>query len=124
MGLLEVRTMNVTSWISPKWTSADDDASPGQPTRRPGLPRDADLLDAYSQAVIRVVEQVGPAVVTVSGREGRQGGLGSGFLITPDGFALTNSHVAAGRARLTATTAEGDSLGADLVGDDPATDLA
>jgi S1-C subfamily serine protease len=89
------------------------------------LPADADLLDAYSQAVIRVVGQVGPAVITVSGREGpAQGGLGSGFLITPDGFALTNSHVAAGRSRLTATTEEGDSLGADLVGDDPATDLA
>src|SRR5207247_3250057 len=70
-------------------------------------------------------DQVGPAVVTASGRErAGQGGSGSGFLITPDGFALTNSHVAAGRARLTATTAEGDSLGADLVGDDPATDLA
>src|SRR5262245_11894544 len=125
MGLLEVRTMNVTSWISPKWTSADDAGSPGQPQARPGLPRDADLLDAYSQAVIRVVQQVGPAVITVSGKEGPgRGGMGSGFLITPDGYALTNSHVVGRRSQLAATTEEGDSRGADLIGDDPATDLA
>ncbi|MCI0361596.1 MAG: trypsin-like peptidase domain-containing protein [Planctomycetaceae bacterium] len=86
---------------------------------------DGDLLDAYSQAVINVVRQVGPSVVSVSGRphESRQG-MGSGFVITPDGFALTNSHVAAGRKRLRATTEEGDGLDAELIGDDPATDLA
>ncbi len=93
--------------------------------RGSGLPADGDLLDAYSQAVINVVRQVGPTVISVSGRtnDARQG-MGSGFVITPDGFALTNSHVARGRKRLRATTEEGDSLDAELIGDDPATDLA
>jgi len=95
------------------------------PVRGSAIPTDGDLLDAYSQAVINVVRQVGPTVVSVSGRpnEARQG-MGSGFVITPDGFALTNSHVARGRQRLRATTEEGDSLDAELIGDDPATDLA
>jgi S1-C subfamily serine protease len=81
------------------------------------------LLDAYSQAVVRVVQQVGPAVVSVMGHDER-GGAGSGFIITPDGFALTNSHVVNGRSNLRAMTDEGDTLSARLIGDDPATDLA
>ncbi len=97
--------------------------SPGREGRVP--PSDAGLLDAYSQAVIAVVEQVGPAVVSVAGPRGDdRGGVGSGFVVTPDGFALTNSHVADGRPRLTAVTEEGDRLDAELVGNDPATDLA
>lgn len=84
-----------------------------------------DLLDAYSQAVMHVVAQVSPAVIAISGpRSDPRGGSGSGFLLTPDGYALTNSHVAHGRRRLTATTHDGDVLDADLIGDDPATDLA
>jgi S1-C subfamily serine protease len=83
------------------------------------------LLDAYSQAVIRVVETVSPAVISVAGREaGGRGGAGSGFIVTPDGFALTNSHVISDRSQLVAETTEGDKLRAELVGDDPATDLA
>jgi len=86
---------------------------------------DGDLLDAYSQAVIRVVEDVSPAVLSVRGpRSEIRGGSGSGFLITADGFALTNSHVVGGRTKLTATTFDGDAIDADLMGDDPATDLA
>lgn len=86
---------------------------------------DADLLDAYSQAVVRVVETVAPAVISVSGQEaGGRGGAGSGFIVTPDGYALTNSHVVNDRTKLTAETAEGDRLRAELVGDDPATDVA
>src|SRR5437868_9750318 len=87
--------------------------------------RDAELLDAYSQAVIGVVDRVGPAVISVGPhpRDG-QAGQGSGFVIAPDGFALTNSHVVHGRQRLRATTEEGDALDAVLVGDDPETDLA
>jgi len=87
--------------------------------------RDSELLDAYSQAVIGVVGRVGPAVISVAGHPADgQPGQGSGFVITPDGFALTNSHVVHGRGRLRATTEEGDALDARLVGDDPSTDLA
>jgi S1-C subfamily serine protease len=86
---------------------------------------DANLLDAYSQAVVRVVETVGRATIGVQPpRNQQQGGQGSGFLITPDGYALTNSHVVGGRSKLTATTNDGDRLDAEVIGDDPATDLA
>jgi S1-C subfamily serine protease len=98
----------------------------GSSSAQPGLPRPAasDLLDAYSQAVMSVVDAIGPAVISVTGHEGDRPGSGSGVLISADGLALTNSHVVAGRGRLRAITAEGDRLHADVVGDDPATDLA
>jgi S1-C subfamily serine protease len=83
------------------------------------------LLDAYSQAVIHVVESVSPSVISVSGGDtAGRGGAGSGFIVTPDGYAITNSHVVDDRPRLVAETAEGDRLRVELVGDDPATDLA
>src|SRR5215470_13945075 len=82
---------------------------------------DRGLLDAYSQAVVGVVDAVAPAVVGV---HAERGGQGSGFFVTPDGYALTNSHVVAGRPRLAITTPDGDRIDAALVGDDPATDLA
>jgi S1-C subfamily serine protease len=86
---------------------------------------DSDLLDAYSRAVISVVQKISPAVISVIGpRDDPRGGAGSGFMLAPDGYALTNSHVVHGRQELRAVTAEGDTLDASLVGDDPATDLA
>jgi S1-C subfamily serine protease len=106
----------------------DDSSSPNperpRPANRP-VPTDADLLDAYSQAVIHVVDIVSPAVISVSGRDAAgHGGAGSGFIIAPDGYAITNSHVVEDRPQLLAETAEGDRLRAELVGDDPATDVA
>jgi S1-C subfamily serine protease len=90
-------------------------------------PEDQTLLDAYSRAVIDVVERVGPAVVRLdvtSDQERRSGGTGSGVIVAPDGLVLTNSHVVGGAARVSATTVDGRSLTARVVGDDPDTDLA
>jgi S1-C subfamily serine protease len=81
---------------------------------------DAELLDAYSQAVIHSVETVGPAVVRIDASDAR----GSGVIFTPDGFVLTNHHVVDGRAALSATLPDGRSIGAVLVGRDADSDLA
>jgi S1-C subfamily serine protease len=113
------------SGFHPVSDSGPDRAHPNSPAPAGAPLPDAELLDAYSQAVIRVVEQVSPAVISVSGPESdAHGGMGSGFLVTPDGYALTNSHVVHGRQALRAVTSDGDKLRAQLVGDDPATDLA
>jgi S1-C subfamily serine protease len=104
--------------------SADHSQTSEQTRSSLPLPQqDAALLDAYSQAVISVVNCVGPAVLSIASQDAR-GGQGSGFLISPDGFALTNSHVVRGAGRLRAITEEGDSLDAKVIGDDPSTDLA
>jgi S1-C subfamily serine protease len=86
---------------------------------------DADPLDAYSRAVVGVVEGVGPAVVSIarSTRRG-PGGAGSGVVFTPDGYVLTNAHVVAGAHRLELGLTEGTTAAADVVGIDHATDLA
>ncbi len=91
---------------------------------------DVELLDAYSKAVITVVDAVGPAVTSISvgkqirGSEPEQVGAGSGVVIAPDGYILTNDHVVHNAKQLTVTLTNGATLGATLVGTDPSTDLA
>jgi S1-C subfamily serine protease len=86
---------------------------------------EADALDAYSRAVVKVVEDVGPTVVSIA-RRSRRGpaGAGSGLVFTPDGYVLTNAHVASGARELEVSFTEGTTTTANVVGLDKATDLA
>jgi hypothetical protein len=81
---------------------------------------DSDLLDAYSSAVISAVEAVGPAVIKIDADRSS----GSGVIFTPDGFALTNSHVVDGNSRIEVRLPDGRSMRADIIGRDAITDLA
>jgi S1-C subfamily serine protease len=87
---------------------------------------DLELFDAYSRAVIGAVDKVGPAVLHLQagGRKDGTGGAGSGVVFTPDAYLLTNSHVVSGARKVEATFPDGRALAANLVGDDPDTDLA
>ncbi|GJH19321.1 trypsin-like peptidase domain-containing protein [Caballeronia novacaledonica] len=106
------------------------DAAPSAPL---GHIDDSALLDAYSRTVIGALERVQQAVVFIAverqvadprGTRRNVGGTGSGFIFTPDGYLLTNSHVVHGATHIVVTLADGARFDADLVGDDPASDLA
>jgi S1-C subfamily serine protease len=82
-------------------------------------------LDAYSRIVAQIADEVGPAVVRVEGIDGkRRAGIGSGVIIAADGLVVTNSHVVNGASRTRVALVDGEITRADVIGDDPDTDLA
>ncbi len=123
------KNREATRWIR---SEKDEDFLPSNRYEPgPSGKTDVELLDAYSRVVIGVVEAMGPAVVGIAaGREGHAGndmesvGAGSGILLTPDGYVLTNHHVIKDASRMRLMLTDGRVLGADHVGSDPPNDLA
>jgi len=97
-------------------------------SNRTGSGQDEELLDAYSSAVVGVVEAVSPSVVHVQVRGSRQGraaqGSGSGTILSPDGIVLTNNHVVEGASSIELSLTDARRVPARVLGRDPDTDIA
>jgi S1-C subfamily serine protease len=103
----------------------DPDGHAVHPSATPPVFTDGELLDAYSTTVSDVVDRIGPAVVRVEPlTDGRPSGVGSGVIISPDGFVLTNSHVIQGTRQARLRLSDGRVVEARLIGEDRDTDLA
>jgi S1-C subfamily serine protease len=125
---------NVFSHLASEGPGWNDESSKRSPVAPPPASTDDSLLDAYSHAVTGAVERMSPSVVNIevhqtagrtrSGEPRERQGGGSGFVFTPDGLILTNSHVVHDAVRIGVTMADGQRMPATLIGDDPASDLA
>jgi S1-C subfamily serine protease len=105
-----------------RFVAGTGDARP--PAGSAGAPTDAEALDAYSTAVVRVAERLLPSVASLSTSRGRGRGAGSGVVITPDGFLITSAHVVAGGGGGMATFMDGREAPFSVVGRDALSDLA